>query len=477
MIEGKPKGATAEEKSGSGMWKYRLGAIGILLLSVAVGWFVYASQPQLAGENSLSRFSFQLGLDLSGGTHLLYRADTSSIPPEEVEESMAALRDVIERRVNLFGVSEPIVQTETSGLLSGQQEDRLIVELPGVTNIEEATALIGATPVLEFKVERPGGETFEILQAQENGQRLDEDPYVDTPLTGRYLKDASLQFGSGQGGVSDPYVLINFTGEGADIFEELTNENVGRTIAIYLDGEPISTPVVQQAIPGGQAQITGNFTPDEAKQLAGRLSAGALPVPIELISTQSIGPSLGKEVLNAGVFAGLIGLAAVSIFMILWYRLPGILSVIALSLYLLLMLAIFKLIPVTLTAPGIAGFILSVGMAVDANILIFERTKEEIRGGKKIRDAVALGFERAWLSIRDANISSIITAIILFWFGTSLVQGFALTFGLGVLVSMISAITVTRTFLYAVSPEEGTGKATALFDAGIGKGGTTKENV
>jgi len=455
------------------MFKVRIFAIILLIAGAGIGYFNYSSE--LAED---SKFPFRLGLDLSGGSHLVYQADVSNLQVSEVKDSMAALRDVIERRVNLFGVSEPIVQVEeTTGIISDGAQQRLIVELPGVTDIDRAIALIGQTPLLEFKTERPNGETLTIFEAQQLGERLDEDPYLDSGLTGRYLERASLEFGATQSGhlSNEPIVAIQFNSEGGDLFAEITKTNIGKTVAIYLDGAIISAPVVQSEITGGGAVISGNFNPEEAKQLVGRLNSGALPVPITLLSTQTIGPSLGQETLNAGVKAGVYGLIVVALFLLLWYRLPGLLAIVALVIYLAMMLALFKLIPVTLTAAGIAGFILSVGMAVDANILIFERMKEELRkhlndDSEKVSEilpAIKEGFARAWLSIRDGNISSIITAVILFWFGTSLVKGFALTFGLGVLVSMISAITVTRTFLYALAAKENRGIARFLFGTGI----------
>jgi len=234
------------------------------------------------------------------------------------------------------------------------------------------------------------------------------------------------------------------------LFEKITEENVGKTVAIYLDNEPISVPVVNEAIKGGQAQISGSFTPMEAKELVGRLNSGALPVPIELISTETIGPSLGAEATTAGVKAVIIGFLAIAIFLIFWYRFPGLIAVFALSIYVVAMLSIFKLVPVTLTAAGIAGFIISIGIAVDANVLIFERIKEELKGADdSVGESIHNGFKRAWLSVRDSNISSIISAIILYSFGTTLIKGFALVFLIGVIVSLISAISVTRIFLYS----------------------------
>jgi len=476
------------------MWKIRLIALIFILAGAGLGFFVYSSE-----INPDSRFPLKLGLDLSGGTHLLYHADISGIESGGEKDAVESLRDVIERRINLFGVAEPVVQVEkTSGVISQNEEYRLIVELPGVTDVDAAVQMIGQTPLLEFKKEGSAEdiaryeEAFAAYQkAQEEGDTefeldaiLITGPYEDTGLTGRFLKRAVLEF---DGTTNEPIVAIEFDDTGAGMFEDLTGENIGKTIAIYLDGAPISTPVVNEKISGGSAQISGNFRPDEARELVGRLNSGALPVPISLISTQTVGPSLGKQAYDKGVSAGVLGLAAVAIFLIIWYRLPGVLAVVALCIYIALMLALFKIIPVTLTAAGIAGFILSIGMAVDANILIFERMKEELAknrmsaeggsafGGKEelrkqdanILSSAEEGFARAWLSIRDGNISSIITAIILFWFGTSLVKGFALTFGIGVLVSMISAIAVTRTFLYSVAAQENRGFARFLFGTGI----------
>jgi len=447
------------------MWKVRLIALALLIAGILVGSFVYSSEMQPE-----SRFPFKFGLDLLGGTHLIYRADISEVRPEEVKGSMAALRDVIERRVNLFGVAEPIVQVEKGGRFAGVIEERLIIELPGVTDIGEAIALIGQTPLLEFKLldesALPDSSEEEI-----NPGGATKDVFIATGLTGRYLKRAQLEFGStSSGGLSnEPIVALEFDREGAKLFEQITADNIGRILGIFLDGEPISTPVIREAISGGRATISGSFSPDEARLLVRNLNFGALPLPIELISTQTIGASLGDEAVAKGLFSGIIGLSIVAFFMMAWYRLPGVLAVVSLSIYIAIMLAIFKLIPVTLTAAGVAGFILSIGLAVDANVLIFERMKEELREGKDTADAARDGFSRAWLAIRDGNISSIITAIILFWFGTSIVEGFALTFGIGIVVSMLTAITITRTFLYALGRFPYLGAVKLLFGSGIGR--------
>ncbi len=422
------------------MIKIRFLAIFIFLLGAFLVYFNLT--PFYFKESFLNKLPFKLGLDLLGGTHLVYEADLSSISDNETDSAMEGLRDVIERRVNLFGVTEPLVQLEKRG-----KEKRLIVELAGIKDINEAIKMIGETPFLEFKTERVKEETDSILEAQKTGERRAEDPYfIPSKLTGRFLKKATVDFNQTTG---EPLVLLEFTKEGEEIFASLTKENIGKRLAIYLDGAPISAPVVREEITSGRAQISGQFTPKEAKTLVGRLNSGALPVPIKLISQQSVGASLGQDILKKSIMAGIYGLIAVMIFLVLWYRVPGLVAVLALMIYTVLMLSIFRLIPVTLTAAGISGFILSVGMAVDANILIFERYKEEKQLGKNFVSAMKEGFNRAWPSIRDSNISSIITAILLYWFGSSLIRGFALTLGVGVLVSMFSAITVSRTFLLA----------------------------
>ena len=473
------------------MWKTRFGALLILIIGAGIGYFIYASEPALRQGKTVpyqataEKFPFKLGLDLSGGVQLLYKADVSSVKPSEVKAAMDSLRDVVERRINVFGVSEPIVQVEEKGGITSPVEHRLIVELPGITDVKKAVEMIGQTPKLEFMTERSAKELEAFNKAVEKfkadqvaGKPLNisaellAGPYVPTELNGRFLDRAVLEFDQT---TREPIVSLVFNKEGADLFAKLTKENVGKTIAIFLDrdlgnGEPISAPVVQEEILGGKAQITGKFTPEEAKILVGRLNSGALPVDkLELLSTQTISAPLGAKSLNAGVWAGIWGISIVGLFLILWYRLPGIIATVALAIYIVIMLALFKFFGVTMTSAGIAGFILSVGMAVDANILIFERTKEELHKGHAVHDAIREGFARAWTSIRDSNISSIITAIILFWFGTSLIKGFALTFGLGVIVSMFSAITVSRVLLYSL-PFNGHGAfVRALFGSGFFK--------
>jgi preprotein translocase subunit SecD len=439
------------------MKKYRTWSI-ILLICVALfGWFLYASERQQG--SFASRFPFKLGLDLAGGTELIYKADTKQASSTDVKGEMDSLKDVIEHRVNLFGVSEPIVQVENAGTFSA--DNKLIVDLPGVTDVKQAIALIGQTPLLEFRL-LPANYATLATTSQELYAVS-----TSTGLTGSLLSRSDLQFNNQTGGT--PIVGLTFNAEGTKLFADITKNNVGQILAIFLDKEPISLPRINEEIPTGQAQISGGFTADEAQTLVRNLNYGALPVPIELVSTQTVGPSLGSTALNAGVKAGIWGFLIVVLFLILWYRLPGLIASVALLMYVAISLIVFKLIPVTLTAAGLAGFILSIGMAVDANILIFERMKEELRRGHTLTKAIHEGFHRAWLSIRDSNISSIITAIVLFWLGTSAVKGFALTLGLGVLISMFTAITVSRTFLFAL-PQKGESKgAKFLFSSGLRK--------
>ena len=447
-------------------------ALTILVLSGAVALFVYKSEPKLNKNFDITgsffkTHPFRLGLDLSGGTHLTYKADISLVPVGQVGDSMNALRDVIERRINIFGVSEPVVQVQHSGFVSGADE-QLIVDLPGVTDVKQAVDMIGKTPLLEFKIEAPEG-TPQKATVDKNGQvtlSLDSQ-FVPTELTGRYLKKATLEFDTN---TREPKVSLQFDDTGTKLFAQITKSNIGKMVAIYLDGAPISTPVVREEIPNGQAVISGSFTPTEAKQLVGRLNSGALPVPISLLSTQTIGASLGDSATSAGVKAGIIGFAFIALFLILWYRLPGVVAVLSLSIFTIIVLALFKLIPVTLTTAGIAGFIISMGIAVDANVLIFERLKEELHAGRSIADAVSAGFTRAWSSIRDSNLSTIITATILFWFGTSLIKGFALTLGMGVLVSMFSAITISKVFLSLLSFMKENKFTRFMFSSGLSSG-------
>ncbi len=407
----------------------------------------------------LNPMPFRLGLDVSGGTSLIYSADMSAVDAKERQQAMEGLKDVIERRVNYFGVQEPRVEIARSG-----DEWRLIVELAGIKDINTAIEMIGQTPFLEFKEQRAEADTQALLELQKQGneQALVTDPYFkETALTGRFLQKAEVQINPT---TYEPVVTLLFNDIGAQLFAELTEKNIGKPLAIYIDGLPISAPVVQDKIADGNAQITGRFSVPEARDLANNLNQGALPVPISLISQRSVGATLGIDSLNKMLKAGLIGFGFIAVFMILYYRLGGLFSVLALLIYVPLVLTIFKLLPVTLTLSGIAGFLLSMGMAVDANILILERIKEEVREGKAVATAVKEGFLRAWPSIRDSNASSIITSLVLYYFTTSIVRGFALTLLIGVLVSMFSAIFVSRTLILSFLSEK-TGHSKFWFHA------------
>lgn len=390
----------------------------------------------LFGKTIKKDFSTELGLDLKGGSHLVFEANMDKIPESERVEALEATRNTIERRVNLFGVSEPSIQTIKQGDIH-----RIAVDLPGIDNINEAISLIGATAQLDFR-----------LEASVSAKEATTTPVFmrmtkKTGLTGKHVKKSAVQFDQS----GKPSVGLEFNNEGAKLFEKITGENVGRPVGIFLDEYPLSIPTVQQVIVGGSAIITGEFSVDEAKQLSIAINSGALPVSIKLVEQRTIGPTLGAEQIEKSIFAGMVGLVAVVLFMILFYGRLGVIASIALVIYGALSLFIIKIIPVVLTLPGIAGFILSIGMAVDSNILIFERIKEEQRKGKHIQDAIRVGFGRAIDAIKDANITTLLVAFILFnplnWsffpqFG--LVRGFALTLAIGVVTSLFTGVFITK---------------------------------
>lgn len=398
--------------------------ITIFILAFAAGFFVY---PKLFGSKVLP---WRLGLDLVGGTQLIYEVDLSGVAAGEQNQIMSGLRDVMERRVNIFGVSEPQVITAKSG-----DSHRLIVELAGIRDAATAIQQIGRTANLEFR---------EVEEVEEGGEK--KVITKPTKLTGRYLKRSQVVTNDT---TFEPQIEIEFDSEGASIFEELSQANVGKPLAIVLDNSVISAPTVREKISGGRAVISGQFTVPEARNLAALLNAGALPAPVKLVSQQTIGATLGLNSLSKTVFAGLIGTLVVMIFLIIYYGLFGIFASLALLIYIALTLAVFKGLSMTMSLSAIAGFVLSIGMAVDANILIFERTKEEMKKGISRITAIEEGFRRAWSSIRDSNISTIITSVILYYLTTSFVRGFALSLFIGVVMSMFSSITVTRTLLRA----------------------------
>ncbi|HZX49749.1 MAG TPA: protein translocase subunit SecD [Candidatus Paceibacterota bacterium] len=427
----------------------------IVLAALLAGFFDFPDYinpwlQKVPGGVQVPTIPFRLGLDLQGGVHLVYQADLSKVDPLEYDAAMQGLRDVIERRVNFFGVSEPLVQTEGRG-----DERRLIVEIAGVINSQEAIDLIGRAPLLEFR--EPKDNYEEILASNdkvfETGEGELQEPFQETGLNGSLLQRADVGF---EQFAQEPVINLTFNSEGARLFEEITGRHIGRPVAIFLDNQLLSEPIVQSQIAGGQAQITGSYTVEEAQQLVRDLNAGAVPVSIELLSQQQVGPTLGSVSLQQSLRAGMAGLLLVIVFMTFMYRLPGVLASIALVFYGIFLLFIFKVLGFTFTLAGIAGLILSIGMAVDANILIFSRMREELQEGKSFAQSVEEGFKRAWPAIRDGNITTLLIALILFWFGTSFVQGFALALSIGILVSMFSAVVVTKSFLrlFAGTPLE-----------------------
>lgn len=393
----------------------------------------------------------KLGLDLQGGFRVEYQAlpkDGRNPGPGD----LATIRDIIERRVNSTGVSEPVVQTQGS--------DRVVVELPGVTNKEDIEKLVGQTGRLDFvplPVERYGTSTNPGPQQASEGQPL---PTEEKPLfSGDQIESSNPTTDQN----SQRAVGFTLKSDGAKLFSDYTTKHVGEFFAIVLDGRVVSAPRIQSAITSGQGIITGGgaggFVAKDMNNLVTILRYGSLPFPVQPVSNELTSATLGAEFLHQTLIAALIGILLVFAFVIIFYRLPGVIASAALIYYTLVVLALFRLIPVTLTLAGIAGFVLSVGMAVDANILIFERTKEELRLGKSLPSAIEAGFSRAWNSILDSNVSSLITAVILYWLGSSTIRGFALVLIIGVLVSMFTAITVTRTILRVVVREDWARKA------------------
>jgi len=378
----------------------------------------------------------KLGLDLVGGSRIMLEAKTTDTVRNITPEVMNRLQYAIESRVNKLGVSE------TSVAQVGDK--RLLVEIPNVTDLKEAEAFLGKTALLEFK--QPVFDANKQPKRDEQGMLL----WESTGLTGEDLKNASI----GSDSTGQWTVSLEFNDKGATKFAQLTQKLVGQQMAIFFDGDNISAPVIREAIFGGRAEISGGstngFAYEEAEKMVNLLNAGALPVPSEIIQENTVGPTLGADSIEKSKFAGILGIGLVMLFMLLFYRLPGLIADVALIIYTLILFALFKVIPVTLTLAGIAGFILSVGMAVDANILIFERTKEELKAGRNLFTAINSGFDRAFSSIFDSNMTTVLACVILYFLGTSVVKGFALTLAIGVIVSMFTAITVTKNFMHLI---------------------------
>jgi preprotein translocase subunit SecD len=382
-----------------------------LLVGAILCVAVFSIKP-LAGQ-----LQKHLGLDLRGGVHVVYQAVPTKEAPVTAD-SIDRLIAIFNNRVNAYGLTEPLIQKQGS--------DRVIVELPGVKDPEEAVEMLGRMAKLEFKTE--DGKTV---------------------LTGKYLSDARAQLNPNN---NEPEVVLKFDKEGARIFSEVTTANVGRRIAIYLDERLLTAPVVRDPIPDGNAVISGGYeTLEEAQKEAVLLRSGALPVNVKLLEKRSVGPTLGKESLERSLKAGIIGVALIFIFMILYYRWPGVIANLSLIVYGLIVISVFLLFKATLTLPGIAGFILSIGMAVDSNIIIYERLKEELRAGKTLRSAIDAGFYNAFRAILDANVTTLIAAGVLYYLGSGPIRGFAITLSIGILVSMFTAITFTRFVLHLVA--------------------------
>jgi protein-export membrane protein SecD len=416
--------------------------VAIVLIVAAAIWII-----------TNSRFPIRLGLDLQGGLQVLLEAD---VPPDQevTLDSMDTARQIIDRRVNAIGVTEPLVQVEGTR--------RILVELPGIEDPQEALSLIQETALLEFvdsgdvqlpvglciRTSQSGGPSRCELEAVngDTGAILEPAPTFPTILTGAGLRDASVNTDQ----LGQYFVDFKLTPEGGDVFFQHTSQNQGKILTIVLDKEVISSPTISAAIED-EGTITGAFTLEEAQQLATQLRFGSLPVPLRIESTRQVGATLGEQSIEASLRAGAIGVIVVLLFMLIYYRLPGILADVALIVYVLISLAVFKGIGVTLTLPAITGFLLSTGMAVDANVLVFERIKEEIRKGAHLEDAIDTGFSRAWNSIRDSNIATLVICFILWTFGRNFgagaVEGFAVTLAIGVFISMFTAVLVTRTLV------------------------------
>jgi preprotein translocase subunit SecD len=396
----------------------------VLALSVAAAFVCLPNGPYLKIRNKVlfkKEIKIKEGLDLQGGAHLVYSVDLSKTEDSRKNDAMSSLAKVIENRVNGFGIAEPLVQTSKSG-----NDYRLVVEMPGVKDVNEAIDMIGKTAVLDFR---------EITSETATD-------FTKTDLTGKDFKSASVSFDQS----GKPVIDIEFNADGAKKFEDITGRNIGKPLAIYLDDIIISSPNVNQKISGGKGQITGEFDIKEAKNLAIQLNAGALPVNIRMIEQTTTGATLGRESVLLSIYAGVLGIIFVSLFMLFYYRYLGIFSTVGLGLYLIFMICIVKLLGITLTMGGVAGLILSVGMSMETDVLVFERIREELRAGKTYMTAVRLGFNRAWPSVRDSNAVSLIIAGLLYTAGGT-IRGFAVILALGIIVGLTTTFVGTKAFL------------------------------
>ncbi|MEA2056372.1 MAG: protein translocase subunit SecD [Patescibacteria group bacterium] len=397
------------------------------------------------GRHINPRFKLKKGLDIQGGMQVILQADMSKIAVENREDALTSAKEIISKRVDMYGINEPRIHSAKQG-----DQYRLIIELPGISDQKQALQLVGQTAKLEFKLQ----SSDLVEQATLSAAILNN--FISTGLTGQHLNKASLQFDQQTG---TPVVALEFNQEGRDKFATITKENQGEVLAIFIDDFPIAMPVINTPILDGRAIMTGDFTVEKAENLAIQLNAGALPIPIEVLEQRAIGASLGEMSVAQSVRAGLIGLGLVAIFMILYYGLQGVVASIVLAIYAILTIALYKVLGVTLTLPGIAGLLLSIGMAVDSNILIFERIKEELRVDKPFAKAVELGFGKAWDSIKDANLATIMTALVLinpldfsFLNTSGLVRGFGITLLIGVGIGLFTGVVISRNLLRMTLP-------------------------
>lgn len=396
----------------------------VLAVATAAGFVCMPDGPYLKIKNKVlfkKGIKIKEGLDLQGGARLVYSADLANIEEGRKNDAMSSLSKVIENRVNGFGIAEPLVQTSKVG-----DDYRLVVELPGVKDLNEAINLIGKTAELDFR---------EIV-----GEEAQD--FTKTDLTGKDFQSATVSFDQS----GNAQIDIEFNAEGAKKFEAITERNIQKPLAIYLDNELISAPTVNQKISGGKGVITGKFDIKEAKNLAIQLNAGALPVSVKMIEERNVGATLGRESITRSIYAGVLGMIFVSLFMIIYYRMLGVFSTIGLGLYIVFMIALVKLFGITLTMGGVAGLILSVGMSMETDVLVFERIREELRAGKSFSSAIKLGFKRAWPSVRDSNAVSLIIAALLYTAGGT-IRGFAVVLGLGIIVGLVTTFVGTKALL------------------------------